>query len=143
MQGSYDAPNTVANPEKMTQQEAKYCRAPGVFEGRGLYNNRVSDQRTSEEISINELRQRLHELEQERDNLQAQLDGIANTAASRWLKAVQYETVMIRDIQNSISWKVTRPLRRIRRLQLRVARIGVRRASQIGVARVRRRLFGS
>ncbi|MEA9984413.1 hypothetical protein [Subtercola sp. RTI3] len=61
---------------------------------------------------------RLRVLEDERDRLQGELDEIANRATDRWLLAVHYESSVVNAIQQTLSWRVTKPLRWVRHLQL-------------------------
>jgi hypothetical protein len=58
--------------------------------------------------------ERIAELEAERDRLQAELDSIANRATDRWLGAAQFESKALAAMQQTVSWRVTRPLRAVR-----------------------------
>ncbi|UFS57743.1 hypothetical protein [Subtercola endophyticus] len=59
---------------------------------------------------------RLAELEAERDRLQAELDSVANRATDRWLGAASFESKALAAMQQTISWRVTKPLRIVRSL---------------------------
>lgn len=57
-----------------------------------------------------------------------------------WLHAVAStasESSTIREMQSSVSWRVTRPLRIVRSLQVKAARIGYRRALRLAIERSR------
>lgn len=62
---------------------------------------------------------RIGELEAERDRLQGELDSIANRALDRWLSVEQYESAAVASMQQTLSWKVTKPLRAVREVQLK------------------------
>ena len=67
---------------------------------------------------IEQLQKRVADLEADRDALQSQLDSIANRATDRWLSAAQFESKALAAMQGTVSWRVTRPLRAVRSLQL-------------------------
>ncbi|RFA08442.1 hypothetical protein B7R54_03795 [Subtercola boreus] len=73
-----------------------------------IADNRADDQAT-----------RISELEGERDRLQAELDTVRNRALDRWLSVEQYESVAVASLQQTLSWKVTSPLRAVRSVQLK------------------------
>lgn len=106
------------------------------------YNDLMPQARASTPQSAQQLTRRITALEKECAQLQTQLDEMSNEATSRWLKAVQYESVVIREIQNSLSWKITKPLRMIRHYQRAFSRLGVRRAWMVVIGRLRRRSAG-
>jgi hypothetical protein len=83
--------------------------------GRPLYNEAVPEDLEADRIAV--LEERVAELEAERDALQNELDSIVNRAADRWLSAVQFESKALAAIQQTVSWKVTKPLRAVRTLQ--------------------------
>ncbi|GAA0999375.1 hypothetical protein GCM10009563_25000 [Subtercola frigoramans] len=59
------------------------------------------------------------ELENERDALQAELDAIANRAVGQWLTAEHFGSLAVSAMEQTLSWKVTKPLRTVRSAQLR------------------------
>lgn len=93
-------------------------------------------------LDSSELARRLAEVEAERDELRTAIDSQANASLASWMVVVNTEARILRDMQNTLSWRVTKPLRRMRELQLKVARVGVARASQLAVADFRRRFLG-
>ncbi|MEJ3403529.1 hypothetical protein WDJ51_02170 [Rathayibacter sp. YIM 133350] len=74
--------------------------------------------------------------------LQSELDQRAGAELSTWLKIVRDESRLLRDIRNTLSWRVTKPLRAARVVQLKVAEVGLVRTSQLAVADLRRRYRG-
>lgn len=85
---------------------------------------------------------RLAQVEEERDRLRAELDAQANASIASWLDVVGVESRVLGDMQNSVSWKVTKPLRVVRKVQIKVAEVGVARTSQLAVADLKRRYLG-
>jgi len=85
---------------------------------------------------------RIRELEAEIARLQAEIDRRSDDDLRTWIKAVRDEGRMVREMQKTLSWRVTRPLRLARFLQLKVAEIGVAKTSQLAVADLRRRYLG-
>jgi hypothetical protein len=63
------------------------------------------------------LENRVTELEAERDRLQGELDAVLNRATDRWLSAAQFESKALAAMQQTVSWRVTKPLRAVRRFQ--------------------------
>ena len=82
------------------------------------------------------------ELEAEVRRLQGELDRRAGEDLRTWIKAVRDEGRLVRDMQKTLSCRVTRPLRVARFLQLKVAEVGVMKTSQLAVADLRRRYLG-
>lgn len=85
---------------------------------------------------------RIRELEEEVARLQAEIDRRSGDDLRTWIKAVRDEGRLVRDMQKTLSWRVTRPLRLARFLQLKVAEVGVMKTSQLAVADLRRRYLG-
>ncbi|RFA22647.1 hypothetical protein [Subtercola boreus] len=65
-----------------------------------------------------DLTNRIGALEAERLRLQKELDQIANRALDRWLSVEVYESHAVESMQQTLSWKVTKPLRAVREAQL-------------------------
>ncbi|MEF2977767.1 hypothetical protein [Subtercola sp. YIM 133946] len=63
------------------------------------------------------LEERVAELEASRDGLQAELDAILNRATDRWLSAANFESDALAAMQQTVSWRVTKPLRVVRGLR--------------------------
>ena len=82
------------------------------------------------------------EVESERDALQAELDARANESIASWLTVVGTESRILGEMQNSVSWRVTKPLRLIRKVQLKVSQVGIGQVSQLAVADLKRRYSG-
>jgi hypothetical protein len=89
-----------------------------------------------------ETERRIRELEDEVVRLQAEIDRRSGDDLRTWIRAVRDEGRLVRDMQKTLSWRVTRPLRLARFLQLKVAEIGVMKTSQLAVADLRRRYLG-
>ncbi|CAN5128145.1 hypothetical protein BH09ACT6_BH09ACT6_24580 [soil metagenome] len=73
----------------------------------------------SADQSRDPLTDRLAAVEAQRDALQAELDGIANRAVGRWLTVEHFDASALAAMQQTLSWKVTKPLRAIRSVQIR------------------------
>jgi hypothetical protein len=89
-----------------------------------------------------DLTARLAAVEAERDRLQAQLDAQSNQNLDKWLQVVSDEARALGEIHNTLSWRITRPLRVVRKVQVKVAQVGVARASELAVADLKRRYQG-
>lgn len=81
-------------------------------------------------------------LEGEVRRLQAEIDRRSSDELRAWIRAVRDEGRLVRDMQKTLSWRLTRPLRVARVLQLKVAEVGVAKTSQLAVADLRRRYNG-
>ena len=88
------------------------------------YNRLVPEETADQTVAAD--RSRISELEAERDRLQNELDTIANRALDRWLAVEQYESGTIAALQQTLSWKVTKPLRSVRERQLQARRVAAR-----------------
>lgn len=64
------------------------------------------------------------ELVAERDSLREQLDAMLNHEVSAWLGMERTQGAGIGDYQGTISWRVTKPLRLVRRFQYSARDIG-------------------
>lgn len=89
---------------------------------------------------IEELRKRLAAAEAERDELRARVNADLNDTVTDWLVSVVAYATVVPDVHNTVSWRVTRPLRLVRTFQLKVSQVGLRPAVGIVASRARRRL---
>jgi hypothetical protein len=96
---------------------------------------------SSQEIAA--LRSDLVAAVSERDRLRAELDARANTEVASWLTIVADESRALREIQQTLSWRITKPLRLVRKVQKKTTEVGVVAVSQLAVADLRRRFRGS
>ncbi|QWT25037.1 hypothetical protein KPL76_06740 [Subtercola sp. PAMC28395] len=62
---------------------------------------------------------RVTSLEKQRDDLQAELDAIANRVVGRWLTAEHFDASALAAMKQTLSWRVTTPLRAVRSLQIK------------------------
>lgn len=92
---------------------------------------------------IDALRSDLVAAVSERDRLRAQLDARANIEVASWLTIVADESRALRDIQQTLSWRITKPLRLVRKVQKKTTEVGVVAVSQLAVADLRRRFRGA
>ena len=84
----------------------------------------------------------VEEMQAEIDRLQRELDARSNEDVRTWLKVVGEETRMLASMTNTLSWRITRPLRLARTVQIKMKEIGLVRTSQLAVADLRRRYAG-
>ena len=84
--------------------------------------------------------ERLKQSEAERERLQHELDALSNAALGDWLSAAQGHANEIEAFYGTLSWRVTKPLRIARKVQLKVGEVGVARTSQVVVAELGRRV---
>jgi hypothetical protein len=82
----------------------------------------------------------LAELQAENDDLRAQLDFVRNHSLDTWLRVVHSSGIAVRDYENTLSWRVTRPLRLVRRVQVAVREMGIGPVVAAGVRRIRTKL---
>jgi len=92
---------------------------------------------TPKKLTVSE---RLKQSEAERERLQRELDILSNTAFSDWLSATQNHANEIESFYNTLSWRVTKPLRVVRKVQLKAGEVGLARTSQVVVAELGRRV---
>ena len=104
-------------------------------------NERDDTHALSQEIDA--LRSDLVAAVSERDRLRAQLDARANIEVASWLTIVADESRALRDIQQTLSWRITKPLRLVRKVQKKTTEVGVVAVSQLAVADLRRRFRGA
>jgi hypothetical protein len=88
------------------------------------------------------LPERLAEVQAERDALRAELDARANDSVGSWLEVVGNESRILGEMHKTVSWRVTKPLRFLRKVQLKVSEVGLAKVSQLAVADFQRRFKG-
>lgn len=88
------------------------------------------------------LAERLAQAEAERDRLREELDARANESVDSWLEVVGTESRILGQMHATLSWRITKPLRFARKVQLKVAQVGLARTSHLAVADLRRRFIG-
>ncbi|MCU1527630.1 MAG: hypothetical protein JWP75_1393 [Frondihabitans sp.] len=70
----------------------------------------------------------------------ADLAELREAVLDDWLRVTSSVTDAVIEIENTLSWRVTRPLRLVRLLQRKVGEIGVIPASQLAATAVAKRL---
>lgn len=88
------------------------------------------------------LEARVAELEQEVAALRSQVDDYENGVVRDWLVSSDAYATDVPDVHNTFSWRVTRPLRQVRTVQLKVSEIGFLPTARIVASRVGRRARG-
>lgn len=78
-------------------------------------------------------------LETENARLRAELDALLNQELTEWVRKAHHDAGQLRDFEQSLSWRVTKPLRQIRRIQVGVREVGLRSAFRTGMQRLRSR----
>lgn len=72
--------------------------------------------------------------------LRTQLEELREAVLLDWVQVTRHHAGAIRDMQESLSWRITRPLRLVRTYQYKVREVGAlnatRIAAEIVVARV-------
>lgn len=72
--------------------------------------------------------------------LKAELDELREAVLDDWILVTTRNVDAIRAMQRTLSWRVTKPLRVLRRFQRRAADIGYVTASQLAAVRVAEKL---
>lgn len=118
------------------------ARQVGLFYDESMSESEIDGPSASKKSTKLSVSARLAQVEEERDRLRAELDAQSNASIASWLEVVGVESRILGDMQNSVSWKVTKPLRLVRKVQIKVAEVGVARTSQLAVADLKRRYLG-
>ena len=84
------------------------------------------------------LTQRLKQSEAERERLQREVDELSAIALSKWLLVAHHQTSQAAIVQ-SFSWRVTKPLRTVRHVQLKVTEVGVAETAKVVVTALQKR----
>lgn len=66
----------------------------------------------------------IQQLRNENARLAAEVDRLRNQAASRWAELIHTRGIGVSEYENTFSWRITKPLRIVRRGQLAVAEMG-------------------
>jgi hypothetical protein len=69
-----------------------------------------------------------------------ELEQLRDAVLDDWLLVTSAVTDALRDMQQTLSWRVTRPLRRFRTLQRKVEAVGIVPAGQLAAAELARRI---
>jgi len=85
---------------------------------------------------------RLAQVEAERDRLRDELDARSNESVESWLAVVGTESRILGQMHGTLSWRITKPLRFVRKVQLKTAQVGVSQVAHLAVADLRRRFIG-
>jgi len=83
------------------------------------------------------------ELRAELADLRVELTELRDRSADYWLSAVRSEyseSVVILALRNSVSWRITKPLRLAQGLRLKIKRVGVLRAVRLSGSYFQNRL---
>lgn len=70
------------------------------------------------------------------DDAEARLAELCDAVLSDWIRVTAEHAGALRDMQNSLSWRITRPLRLARTYQMKVSEAGVLEATRIAAAMV-------
>ncbi|RKR73246.1 hypothetical protein [Frondihabitans australicus] len=76
----------------------------------------------------------------ERSAPEEELQQLREAVLDDWLVVTSSVTDYLRDIQQTFSWRVTRPLRRARQFQKKVDEVGVVPASQLAAVALAKKL---
>lgn len=87
-----------------------------------------------------ELAARLEELEHENVRLRGIVDDYANGVVRDWLVSADAFASVVPDVHGTLSWRITRPLRQARAVQLKVAEIGLAPSARLIATRVAQRV---
>ena len=84
------------------------------------------------------LTQRLKQSEAERERLQREVDQLSTVALSKWLLVAHHQQSQAA-ITQTLSWRITRPLRQARQVQMKISEVGVAQTAQVVVTTLRKR----
>lgn len=84
--------------------------------------------------------QQLADAEKEIQRLQATNDALLNQSLNAWLTVVGDEARALAQVYSTLSWRITRPLRVVRQVQLKVSEVGPSETSALVAARLKQRL---
>ena len=82
--------------------------------------------------------ERLKQSEAERLRLQHEVDRLSNIALSKWLLVAHHQQSQAA-IMQTLSWRVTRPLRTARKVQIKIGEVGVAQTARVVVASAQKR----
>lgn len=72
----------------------------------------------------------------EADDTEARLNELRDAVLADWVRVTADHAGALRDMQNSLSWRITRPLRLARTYQMKASEAGVLEATRIAAAMV-------
>jgi hypothetical protein len=90
---------------------------------------------TPKKLTVTE---RLKQSEAERERLQREVDSLSTAALSKWLLIAHRESSHVAMTQ-TVSWRITKPLRQVRLVQRKVAEVGVVQTAQVVVSTIQKR----
>jgi hypothetical protein len=82
---------------------------------------------------------RLAEAEAEIARLRRTNDALMNQSLNTWLAVVGDEARALALVYSTLSWRVTRPLRLARQLQIKAKEVGISETASVVAARLKRR----
>ena len=82
--------------------------------------------------------ERLKQSESERERLQHEVDELSTIALSKWLLVAHHQTSQAA-ITQTLSWRVTKPLRTARQVQLKITEVGVAQTARVVVTTIQKR----
>lgn len=82
--------------------------------------------------------ERLKQSESERERLQHEVDELSTIALSKWLLVAHHQTNQAA-ITQTLSWRVTKPLRTARQVQLKITEVGVAQTARVVVTTIQKR----
>lgn len=86
------------------------------------------------------LSEQLATAQAEIDELRRTNDALANQSLNTWLVVVSDEARALSQVYSTLSWRITKPLRMARQVQVKVKEVGVSETAAVVSASVRRRL---
>lgn len=81
---------------------------------------------------------RLAAAEAENERLQRANDALMNDSLSSWLVVVSDEARALAQIHATLSWRITRPLRLARQVQIKAKEVGLQETASVVLARLKR-----
>jgi hypothetical protein len=95
----------------------------------------ITPMETPKKLTVSE---RLKQSEAERERLQREVDQLSTVALSKWLLVAHHQQSQAA-ITQTLSWRVTKPLRTARQVQMKITEVGVAQTAQVVVATLRKR----
>jgi hypothetical protein len=90
---------------------------------------------TPKKLTVSE---RLKQSELERERLQREVDELSTIALSKWLLVAHHQQSQAA-ITQTLSWRVTKPLRQARQVQLKINEVGVAQTARVVVTSLQKR----
>ncbi len=76
----------------------------------------------------------------ERDLLKKQNEALLDNTLNQWLVVADNESRILQAVYASLSWRITKPLRMVRTVQLKIKEVGLVRTSEVIVGVVKQRV---